>query len=145
MPSAESADPYLMGAQWSRRFIGLKVFMALAAAGHAGYAAQIERDCRLGDHLRTRLRDDGWRIVNDTPLPVVCFVPNEHACPADRLAEIARHVDTSGKAWISVAQLAGRPALRACITSYRTTQPDIDALCHTLALAAAHTRETTGS
>ena len=142
MPSAESADPYLMSAQWSRRFIGLKVFMALAAAGHAGYAAQIEHDCRLGDHLRSRLRDDGWQIVNDTPLPVVCFVPNEQATPAARLAEIARHVETSGKAWISVAQLAGRPALRACITSYRTTRPDIDALCQALAHAAAPAHRT---
>jgi glutamate/tyrosine decarboxylase-like PLP-dependent enzyme len=145
MPSAESADPYLMSAQWSRRFIGLKVFMALATAGRAGYAAQIERDCRLGDHLRTRLRGDGWRIVNDTPLPVVCFVPDEQATAAERLAEIARHVQGSGKAWISVAQLAGRPALRACITSYRTTHADIDALCQTLAHAAASTRQPTGA
>jgi aromatic-L-amino-acid decarboxylase len=143
MPSAESADPYLMSAQWSRRFIGLKVFMALAAAGQAGYAAQIEYDCRLGGHLRSRLCDDGWQIVNHTPLPVVCFVPNEQTTPAERLAQIARHVETSGKAWISVAQLAGRPALRACITSYRTTPPDIDALCHTLAHAAASTRQPT--
>jgi glutamate/tyrosine decarboxylase-like PLP-dependent enzyme len=145
MPSAESADPYLMSAQWSRRFIGLKVFMALAAAGRAGYAAQIEHDCRLGDHLRSRLRDDGWRIVNDTPLPVVCFVPDEQGTSAERLAAIARYVETSGTAWISVAQLAGRPALRACITSYRTTRPDIDALCDALARATSQPAHLTGS
>ena len=67
MPSAEAADPYLISPQWSRRFIGLKVFMALAAIGRDGYAAQIEHDCRLGEHLRARLRDDGWRTVNGTP------------------------------------------------------------------------------
>ena len=79
MPSAEAADPYLIGPQWSRRFIGLKVFMALAAIGRDGYAAQIEHDCGLGERLRARLRDDGWRIVNDTPLPLVCFVPASDA------------------------------------------------------------------
>jgi hypothetical protein len=31
-----------------------------------------------------------------------------------------------------VAQLAGQPALRACITSYRTTEADVDALCDAL-------------
>ena len=42
MPTAEAADPYLTALQWSRRFIGLKVFLALAVAGREGYAAQIQ-------------------------------------------------------------------------------------------------------
>lgn len=134
MPSAEASDPYLSSAQWSRRLTGLKVFMSLVFAGQAGYAAQIERDCELGDRLRVRLRRDGWRIVNETPLPVVCFAPGDDDSK-ERLESIARHVQSSGAAWISVAQLAGRPALRACITSYRSTEADVDALCRRLAAA----------
>jgi aromatic-L-amino-acid/L-tryptophan decarboxylase len=138
MPSAEASDPYLTSMQWSRRFIGLKVFMSLAATGRGGYAAQIEHDCRLGDRLRERLRRDGWRIVNETPLPVVCFVPEEQEEGAgERLAAIARHVEASGLAWISVAQLGDRRALRACITSHRSTEADVDALCELLAAARA--------
>ena len=136
MPSAETSDPYLSSAQWSRRLTGLKVFMSLAAAGRDGYAAQIERDCELGDRLRGRLRRDGWRIVNATPLPVVCFTPADDDS-SETLESIARHVVSSGVAWISVAQLAGRPALRACITSYRSTETDLDALCSELAAARA--------
>jgi aromatic-L-amino-acid/L-tryptophan decarboxylase len=136
MPSAHASDPYLSSAQWSRRFTGLKVFMSLAAAGQGAYASQIEHDCELGDHLRARLRQDGWRIVNETPLPVVCFTPRQdHSI--ERLESIARHVEASGVAWISVAQLAGRSALRACITSYRSTEEDLDALCTQLAAARA--------
>jgi aromatic-L-amino-acid/L-tryptophan decarboxylase len=134
MPSAESSDPYLSSAQWSRRLIGLKVFMSLAAAGKDGYAAQIEHDCELGDRLRARLRREGWRIVNETPLPVVCFTPAEDDS-RERLESIARHVESSGVAWISVAELAGQPALRACITSYRSTEEDVVALCAALAVA----------
>ena len=131
MPSAESTDPYLTSAQWSRRFTGLKVFMSLAAAGRAGYAAQIERDCRLGDLLRERLSGGGWHLVNETPLPVVCFVPEGRADAAE-LARIAAAVERSGEAWISVAQLDGRPALRACVISHRTTEADVDALFDSL-------------
>jgi aromatic-L-amino-acid/L-tryptophan decarboxylase len=131
MPSAESTDPYLTSAQWSRRFIGLKVFMSLAATGREGYAAQIERDCRLGELLRDRLREGGWRVVNETPLPVVCFVPDRAADPAE-LARIAAAVEDSGEAWISVAELDGRPALRACIISHRTTEANVDALFDSL-------------
>jgi aromatic-L-amino-acid/L-tryptophan decarboxylase len=134
MPSAEASDPYLSSAQWSRRLIGLKAFMSLAAAGEDGYAAQIEHDCALGDRLRARLQQDGWRIVNETPLPVVCFTPGDDAS-SEMLGAIARQVESSGVAWISVAQLAGRPALRACITSYRSTEEDVEALCAALAAA----------
>jgi aromatic-L-amino-acid decarboxylase len=138
MPSAEASDLYLTSAQWSRRFIGLKVFMSLAAAGRAGYAAQLEHDCRLGDRLRARLRRDGWRIVNDTPLPVVCFVPDSaEGAAAGSLTQIAREVEASGAAWISVADLPSGPALRACITSHRSTEDDVDAVCDVLAAAAA--------
>jgi aromatic-L-amino-acid decarboxylase len=145
MPSAEASDPYLASAQWSRRLIGLKVFMSLAAAGRAGYAAQIEHDCRLGDRLRERLRHDEWRIVNETALPLVCFVPDDSAGGAiDRLTPIARLVEASGAAWISVAQLGGRHALRVCITSHRTTESDVDALCDLLASARDATDRSPG-
>ncbi len=45
MPSsASSLDPYLNTVQWSRRFLGLRLFLALAVAGWRGYgAAHVER------------------------------------------------------------------------------------------------------
>ena len=33
----------------------------------------IERQAYLGDVLRESLKDAGWRVVNKTPLPLVCF------------------------------------------------------------------------
>ena len=68
-----SLDPYSTTAQWSRRFIGLKLFLALAERGECGYAEMIEHQARMGEVLRKSLRCAGWRIVNKTPLPVVCF------------------------------------------------------------------------
>lgn len=140
MPSAAGSDPYLSSVQWSRRFIGLKVFMSLLVAGRDGYAAQLEHDCRLGDRLRALLEEDGWTIVNRTPLPVVCFSddPGEDLDRSrSRLSAIAARVESSGAAWISVVNLAGRPALRACITSYRSSEDDLVALRDALSRARA--------
>jgi aromatic-L-amino-acid/L-tryptophan decarboxylase len=67
-----AADPYSISMQWSRRFAGLKVLLSLAVIGRAGYAEQLERDVALGRRLATGLAGRGWRIANDTPLPVVC-------------------------------------------------------------------------
>jgi aromatic-L-amino-acid decarboxylase len=140
MPSAAGSDPYLSSVQWSRRFIGLKLFMSLMVAGRAGYAAQLEHDCGLGERLRALLEEDGWLILNRTPLPVVCFTDDpewDTDRNASRLDAIAEHVESSGTAWISVVNLAGRPALRACITSYRSSEDDVMALRDALGRARA--------
>jgi aromatic-L-amino-acid/L-tryptophan decarboxylase len=131
-------DPCLHSIQWSRRAIGLKVFLSLAVAGWDGYAATIRHMVAMGDCLREELRRGGWEVVNRTPLPLVCFV-DSHG-PLGRTAEyldrIALEVVRSGEAWISTTRLSGRtPVLRACITNYRTTQKDIQALGRTLAKA----------
>src|SRR3989441_5402751 len=62
-------DPYTTTVQWSRRFIGLKLFLALAEDGEAGYVEMIEHQARMGDVLREALRRAGGRGVNTTPLP----------------------------------------------------------------------------
>ena len=114
--------------QWSRRFIGLKVFLSLMVAGWDGYAAAIRHMAAMGELLRTGLRDTGWEIVNRTPLPVVCFTHPEIENPQ----EIVSRVLSSGEAWISTTSLAGRIVLRACITNYRTSEDDIHALVETV-------------
>jgi glutamate/tyrosine decarboxylase-like PLP-dependent enzyme len=131
--TAGTLDPYASTMQWSRRCIGLKVFVSLAAHGLSGYARMFEHQTHIGDVLRDRLRAAGWTITNDTPLPVACFT---HASLADRPADLDRVRDrvlASGVAWISMVRLSnGRPALRACITSYRTDERDIDMLVNAL-------------
>jgi hypothetical protein len=128
-------DPFAHSMQWSRRFIGLKVFLSLAVAGWDGYAEAIRHMTAMGDRLRARLHASGWRVVNRTPLPLACFVDGGSAGGSDEayLQRIARVVVASGRAWISTVRLADRhPALRACITNYRTGPGDVDALVDAL-------------
>jgi len=49
-------DPYTTSIQWSRRFIGLKLFLALAERGESGYVEMIEHQTRMGDVLRGALQ-----------------------------------------------------------------------------------------
>lgn len=113
-------DPLTNSIQWSRRFIGLKLFLALANLGEAGYAAMIEHQARLGHVLRQALIDSGWQIVNETPLPLVCFT-REHLVPAAFLAALHQRQI----AWMSETRVNGAPALRACVTNFGTTDGDI--------------------
>jgi glutamate/tyrosine decarboxylase-like PLP-dependent enzyme len=115
-----AADGLSTSLQWSRRFMGLKVFMVLAEQGMAGIARRVEHQAAMGDELRALLRRRGYSVSNVTPLPVVCFThPRiDHERDGVRIVlELAR----SGTAWISQTRLRGTvPALRACITNYDT-------------------------
>ena len=128
-------DPCMHSIQWSRRAIGLKVFLSLAVAGWEGYATALRHMGARGEQLRKELAASGWEIVNHSPLPLVCFVDGRH--PRGRSAEfldaVALKVVASGKAWISTTRLAGStPVLRACITNYRTQAEDVTALVEAL-------------
>ncbi len=137
-------DPYTRSIQWSRRFIGLKVFLSLAVAGWDGYTKAIRHQTRMGETLREKLGAARWEILNRTPLPLVCFVDGEHAegRSPGHLDAIVREILSAGKAWISTTRIAGgTPVLRACITNYLTTEADIEALVQDLDWARKRVRE----
>jgi glutamate/tyrosine decarboxylase-like PLP-dependent enzyme len=126
-------DPYTSSVQWSRRFIGLKLFCSLAHHGESGYVDMIEHQARMGDVLRETLTHAGWRIVNTTPLPVVCFT-------RDGLVTSSFLKDLYGSqtAWMSEVRLNGAaPVLRACITSFRTTPADIECVVREMSALVA--------
>jgi glutamate/tyrosine decarboxylase-like PLP-dependent enzyme len=131
----EVVDPSTHSMQWSRRFIGLKLFLSLAVAGWPGYEMGIRHQVAMGDLLRQELEGSGWRVVNKTRLPVICFVDQRHPAgdTAPYVEAIAREVVSSGQAWISTTRVAeAAPVLRACITNYRTEATDVQALVQAL-------------
>jgi glutamate/tyrosine decarboxylase-like PLP-dependent enzyme len=134
--SLDVIDPHLHSMQWSRRFIGLKVFLSLLVAGWVGYEEAIRHQTAMGDLLRGELTAAGWKIVNQTSLPVVCFIdPNGDA---ERQRSIALEVVRSGQAWISPTVVGGQAVIRACVTHYGTTPADVKALVEALGRARNH-------
>jgi len=127
-------DPYSNSAQWSRRFMGFKLFLSLAVLGRDGYAAMIERSIELAMRLCGLLDQSEWRVVNNPSLATVCFVDQRSGTEP---TAVAKHVVEAGEAWISAAHFEDRPVLRACITSHRTTEADLDRLLDALNAARA--------
>jgi glutamate/tyrosine decarboxylase-like PLP-dependent enzyme len=125
----DTFDPYVTTIQWSRRFIGLKVFMTIAELGRDGLAAQVEHHVAMADLLRNRLAAAGWTLVTDSPLAIVCFRHPEIDSGRTTTTAIVERVVRGGRAWISEVTLSGpQVAIRACITSHRTQPADVDIL-----------------
>ena len=126
MPESDaSKDYYVNSMQWSRRFIGLRMFLALSSAGWDGFAEHVERSVRLSKRLAVRLQAEGWTHVNHSRMGVVCLVPPGGSCEVDRYVQ-AVHQD--GHFWVSKAQFEGEAVLRACVTNGRTDESTIDSL-----------------
>ncbi len=126
MPSSVSGvDPYLNSVQWSRRFLGLRLFLALASAGWEGLGAHVERSVEVVARVKERLVALGWTIANDSELAVLDAVP-----PADLgdVRELVRRVVAGGRAWVAPTTFEGRDVVRICATNGETTIEDVNAL-----------------
>lgn len=126
MPSSVlSVDPYLNSVQWSRRFLGLRLFLALASAGWQGLGAHVERSALVIERVRDGLEASGWTIANDSPLAVL------NAIPPRRLGDVrslVKRVVASGRAWAAATTFEGREVVRICATNGETGERDIAAL-----------------
>ncbi|HEX6863101.1 MAG TPA: pyridoxal-dependent decarboxylase, partial [Thermoanaerobaculia bacterium] len=80
---------------------------------------------------------ESWVVVNDTRLPVVCFVDGAAEGRNPQLLEaVAAEVTGAGEAWISTVRAGDVGlALRACVTNHRTGPADVEALVAVLGRA----------
>ncbi len=139
--TADGIDLYQHSMQWSRRAIGLKVFMTIAELGAAGVAALVDHQARMAALLCTELGAAGWTVHNDSPLPIVCFGHEKLTPTATRVPQLLQTVIAGGEAWLSeVRQASGESLLRACITNVDTREDDVRALVAALENARAARR-----
>ena len=124
-----SLDPYMNTIQWSRRFLGLRLFLSLAAAGWAGHAAHIERAVAQSEWIRGALERRGWSIINDSPFALLNVVPPRRL--GEPKAVVAR-VLASGRAWVSLGRFEERDVIRICVTHGETSDADLAILVDTL-------------
>jgi glutamate/tyrosine decarboxylase-like PLP-dependent enzyme len=135
MPSSVTQiDPYLNTVQWSRRFLGLRLFLSLAAAGWSGYAVHVERAAAVTSVIKELLSQHGWTIANDSQLAVLCASPPAGYPP---IRDIVRRVLESGRAWAAVSKYEGREVVRICVTHGETSIADAEELVAALEATAS--------
>jgi glutamate/tyrosine decarboxylase-like PLP-dependent enzyme len=130
MPSNDSkVDLYVNSIQWSRRFVGLRLFLSLGVAGWQGYAAHVEHSIDLIKQLTDHLVENDWVLVNDSQMAVACLVPPARCLTVD---EIVARVVESGDSWVSATKFEGQSVVRVCLTNGCTTAADIHCLANQL-------------
>lgn len=130
MPSSSAQiDPYLNSMQWSRRFLGIRLFLSLGTAGWEGYAAHVERAVDVARSIGDSLTARGWMVRNNSPVAVLCLEP---PAGSSDVKTIVGRVLASGQAFVSNATFEGRQTIRACVTHGATSPHDVAVLVDAL-------------
>lgn len=110
--------------EFSRRARGIAVWAALRSLGRKGVAELVERHCAQARRLGDGLARAGFEVLNEVKLNQVLF-----RCSTDaQTLAVRAAVQASGEAWFGGTIWQGRPAMRISLSSWRTTDTDVDAL-----------------
>jgi glutamate/tyrosine decarboxylase-like PLP-dependent enzyme len=104
----------------SRRARGFAVWAALRELGRDGVAELVDRCCRLARRFARTLADGGAEIANDVVLNQVLV-----SFGADTDALI-RKIQDDGTCWLGGTTWRGRRYLRISVSSWSTTEADVD-------------------
>ncbi len=107
----------------SRRARGFATWAALRQLGRSGVAGLVERCCALSRRFADQLGAlEGVTIANDVVLNQV-LVDFGDAQRTDRVVE---RVQRSGECWMGSTTWHGRRLMRISVSSWRTTEEDVD-------------------
>jgi glutamate/tyrosine decarboxylase-like PLP-dependent enzyme len=123
-------DPFDYVPEFSRRARGFTVWAALRSLGRQGIGELVERCCAMARRFADRLRDEpGVEILNDVVLNqvMVRFTPPNGGGDADACTrEVIARVQADGTCWLSGTVWHGMAAMRISVSSWATTEADVD-------------------
>jgi len=119
---SETREPFNFTPELSRRGRGIEVWAALRSLGRSGLADLIERNCRAAAQLADGLRAAGYEVLNDVVLNQVLVSFGD----AERTRTVIRQIQEDGTAWCGGTVWQGRTAMRISVSSWATTQADVE-------------------
>jgi glutamate/tyrosine decarboxylase-like PLP-dependent enzyme len=131
---AEQRKPNDFTPEMSRRARGVEVWAALRSLGRSGLAELFERNCRQAARFAAGLRDAGYEVLNDVVLNQVLVSFGDAATTRRVIAGIQE----DGTCWCGGTEWQGRAAMRISVSSWATTDADVEkSLAAMLRVAAA--------
>lgn len=120
--SGERRDAISVTPDSSRRARAVDVWAALKSMGRRGLSDLVERNCRQAHTLATALQQAGIEVLNDVVLNqvVVSFGSD------GRTNSVIARIQDEGECWCGGTVWHGRTAMRISISSWATTDRDIE-------------------
>ena len=118
----DKREPYHYTPEMSRRARGVEVWAALKSLGRSGLAELVERNCRLAARFAEGLSAAGHRVLNEVVLNQVVVQFGDEAATRRVIDAIQR----DGTCWCGATTWQGRAAMRISVSSWATTEADVE-------------------
>jgi len=106
----------------SRRARGIELWAALRSLGRSGLRELIERNCRLAEVFAKGLQRAGFEVLNEVELNQVLVSFGS----AEETRRVIAEVQNEGTCWCGGTEWHGRTAMRISVSSWATTEEDVE-------------------
>ncbi len=125
-------EPSATTPEMSRRARGIEIWAALRTLGRAGVADLVERCCRHATRFAEGLTEAGFEILNDVVLNQVLVSFGSEQDTRSAIDAIQR----DGTCWCGATVFQGRSAMRISVSSWATTDDDVERSLQAMVRAA---------
>ncbi len=108
--------------EMSRRARGVDIWAALKSLGRDGLAEMIERNCQLATRFANGLRAMGHTVLNEVVINQVLVSFGD----AESTNQIIARLQAEGTLWAGGTVWQGHTAMRISVSSWATTEADVD-------------------
>ena len=122
LPPSELRDPMHYGPDASQRARAIDVWAALKHLGRVGVADLVQRCCAHAARFARELRGAGHEVLNDVVLNQVLVAFGDEA----RTLRVIDALQRDGTCWCGVSRWQGRTVMRISVSSWATTDDDVD-------------------
>ncbi|MEW6367873.1 MAG: pyridoxal-dependent decarboxylase [Acidobacteriota bacterium] len=133
----EQREPEDYTPDFSRRARGVEVWAALRSLGRSGLADLIERSCRHAAHFAEGLRAAGYEILNDVVINQVLVSFGD----AETTRRVIAAIQQEGTCWAGASIWQGHTAMRISVSSWATTDEDVERSLEAMIRVAAEIRK----
>ena len=122
LPDRAGRDPFEFTPETSRRMRGIEIWAAIASLGRDGVEELVERNCRQARRFAAGLRGAGCEILNDVVLNQVLVAFGDDRTTMGVISGVQR----DGTCWCGGTSWNGRAAMRISVSSWATTDDDVE-------------------
>src|SRR5690606_15724863 len=133
----ETREPEHYTPDFSRRARGIEVWAALRSLGRQGLADLVERTCRYATRFAEGLREAGYDILNDVVINQVLVSFGD----AEMTRRVIAAIQAEGTCWAGATVWQGHTAMRISVSSWATTEEDVERSLEAIIRVANEVRE----
>ncbi len=140
LPSGAGRQPDHYTPELSRRARGVEVWAAIKSLGKSGLIDLVDRCCRHAERFAAGLGGAGFEILNEVVLNQVVAAVGD----TEMTDRVVARIQRDGVCWCGATTWEGRRAIRISVSSWATTERDVDLSIAAIVAAAEAVRSGRG-